>query len=59
MSDHFSANLEDTSISLDQPDTAVTSPSLRELLLFNEIATLSGRNLDVPEAFGSYFTANH
>ena len=30
-----------------QPATA--SPPLRELLLFNEIATLSGRNLEVPE----------
>jgi len=49
MSDHSLANLDDTSLSLEQPDPAEASPSLRELLLFNEIATLSGRNLDVPE----------
>ncbi len=31
------------------PAAAAGSPPLRELLLFNEIATLSSRNLDVPE----------
>jgi PAS domain S-box-containing protein len=50
MPDHFSASLDDPSVSFEQPDMAATSPSLRELLLFNDIATLSGRNLDVPEA---------
>jgi len=49
MSDHSLASLNDNSLSLEQQDPAEASPSLRELLLFNEIATLSGRNLDVPE----------
>ncbi len=40
------------STSATAPETrpaTVSSPPLRELLLFNEIATLSGRNLEVPE----------
>ncbi|MBM4288065.1 MAG: PAS domain S-box protein [Deltaproteobacteria bacterium] len=46
MSDHFSAIPEIDPASVRQPAEA---PPLRELLLFNEIATLSSRNLDVPE----------
>ena len=53
MSDH-NLSTSNTAVSPDAatPETqpaAASSPPLRELLLFNEIATLSGRNLEVPE----------
>jgi two-component system, NtrC family, sensor kinase len=49
MPDHSSANPEGAPASPGKPAPAAASTPLRELLLFNEIATLSGRNLDMLE----------
>ncbi len=48
MPNHSFTTPDPASVASGRPAAAAASP-LRELLLFNEIATLSGRNLEVPE----------